>query len=66
MFSVRATPPDQIPIRLGAQLRRHALRYGTGLLLIALYQYAQYWFDTRLMRAIDAAVAGKVYQHGTS
>src|SRR5262249_7729905 len=32
--------------------------YGVGLVLLAIYQYSQYWFDTRLSRAIDAAVAG--------
>jgi ATP-binding cassette subfamily B protein len=28
------------------------------MLLLASYQYTQYWFDTHLSRAIDAAVAG--------
>jgi ATP-binding cassette subfamily B protein len=28
------------------------------LVLLAAYQYSQYWFDTRLMRAIDLAMGG--------
>src|SRR5262249_13766342 len=32
-----------------------APRYGVGTLLVAAYQYAQYWFDTHLSTAIDAA-----------
>lgn len=28
------------------------------MVLLALYQYAQYWFDTRLMRAVNQAMAG--------
>ena len=44
-----------LPTTLGGQLRRQAPRYAGGLVLLAAYQYAQYWFDTRLSRAIDAA-----------
>ncbi|MBX3125452.1 MAG: ABC transporter ATP-binding protein [Polyangiaceae bacterium] len=47
-----------IPIRLTAHFRRQATRYGGGMVLLALYQYAQYWFDTRLMRAVNQAMAG--------
>ena len=53
------TPADQIPVSLWAQLRRHSPRYGIGLLLLGAYQSAQYWFDTRLMRGINAAVSGE-------
>lgn len=35
---------------------RQLPRYGVGLFLIAIYQTAQYWFDTRLKVAIDLAV----------
>ena len=38
---------------------RQSPRYGVGLLLLAAYQYAQYWFDTRLKLAINAAVSGE-------
>lgn len=48
-----------IPTGLGAQFVRHLPRYGIGLLLLGSYQYAQYWFDTRLMRAINQALAGQ-------
>jgi len=47
-----------IPVRLWPQFVRQLPRYGIGLVLIGLYQYAQYWFDTRMDKAIDAAVAG--------
>ncbi|HET8935142.1 MAG TPA: ABC transporter ATP-binding protein [Polyangiales bacterium] len=47
--------PSLLPTTLGGQLRRQAPRYAGGLVLLAAYQYAQYWFDTRLSRAIDAA-----------
>ena len=46
------------PVRLGAQFRRHLPRYGVGLVLLAAYQFAQYWFDTRLIQAINAATTG--------
>jgi ATP-binding cassette, subfamily B, multidrug efflux pump len=47
--------PSLLPTTLGGQLRRQAPSYAAGLVLLAAYQYAQYWFDTRLSRAIDAA-----------
>jgi ATP-binding cassette subfamily B protein len=56
------SPASDIPVRLGSQFVRHLPRYGIGLVLLAAYQYAQYWFDTRLMAAINQARAG----HGTS
>jgi len=37
------------------QFYRHAPRYGVGLLLLASYQLAQWWFDTRMRRAINFA-----------
>lgn len=48
-----------LPVTLGGQFRRNMPRYLAGLLLLAVYQYGQYWFDTRLMRAINAATAGE-------
>jgi ATP-binding cassette subfamily B multidrug efflux pump len=51
-------PANRLPTTLGGHFRRQAPRYGVGLVLIAAYQYAQYWFDTHLSRAIDAAVHG--------
>ncbi len=50
--------PEQIPVTLTAHFKRQAPRYGFGLLLIGAYQYAQYWFDTRLMRAVNDAMEG--------
>lgn len=58
MFSQPNIPAEEIPIGLLAQFRRHAGRYGAGVVLIGAYQYLQYFFDTRLARAINAAVGG--------
>lgn len=44
------------PIGIGRQFLRHSPRYGVGLVLLGLYQFAQYWFDTRLRLAINAAL----------
>lgn len=33
-------------------------RYGVGLLLLGAYQYLQFWIDTRIAKAIDAASDG--------
>jgi len=49
---------DRLPTTLTGQLLRQAPRYGLGLVLLAIYQGGQYWFDTRLSRAIDATLAG--------
>src|SRR5438045_7821100 len=51
-------PASRIPTTLSGQFVRQAPRYFIGLLLLAVYQYFQYWFDTRLSRAIDSAVSG--------
>jgi ATP-binding cassette subfamily B protein len=58
MFSPPAIPASRIPTTLSGQFVRQAPRYGVGLLLLAAYQYLQYWFDTRLSTAIDAATRG--------
>jgi len=47
-----------MPVRLMGQFYRHAPRYGVGLLLLALYQLFQWWFDTRMRRAINFATSG--------
>jgi len=51
-------PASRIPTTLSGQFFRHSPRYGAGLILLATYQYSQYWFDTHLSRAIDAATHG--------
>lgn len=47
-----------IPMGLWGQFRRHLPRYALGLVLLAIYQSGQYWFDRQLQRAIDAAKDG--------
>jgi ATP-binding cassette, subfamily B, multidrug efflux pump len=49
---------ESLPVTLPGQVRRHLPRYLFGILLLALYQYSQYWFDTRLVVAINAATGG--------
>jgi ATP-binding cassette, subfamily B, multidrug efflux pump len=58
MFFDTELPPSRIPTTLSGQFVRQAPRYGVGLLLLATYQYSQYWFDTHVSHAIDAAVHG--------
>jgi len=54
-------PPSSatVPTSLTGQLLRRLPRYAAGLLLILLYQAAQYVFDTRLIHAVDAAIRGQ-------
>ncbi|MET0389766.1 MAG: hypothetical protein ABW321_27585, partial [Polyangiales bacterium] len=49
-----------LPTTLSGQLQRQSPRYFGGLLLLAAYQYAQFWFDTHLSRAVDAATHERV------
>ena len=58
---IESAPPssDTVPTSLWGQLVRRLPRYGSGFLLILVYQVAQYVFDTRLIRAVDAAVHGQ-------
>ncbi len=56
---MRKTEAQQLPVTLSGQFRRHLPRYGAGLVLLGSYQLGQYWFDTRLMRAINAATSGE-------
>jgi ATP-binding cassette subfamily B protein len=58
-LSFAAKSDRDIPVALWAQFVRHSPRYGAGLVLLGLYQYAQYWFDTRVMLAINHAVDGE-------
>jgi ATP-binding cassette subfamily B multidrug efflux pump len=58
MSSASDPPASSIPTTLAGQFGRQAPRYGVGLFLLATYQYGQYWFDTHLSKAIDAAVNG--------
>ncbi len=46
-------------VRLSEQFRRHLPRYLVGVVLLALYQGAQWWFDMQLQDAINAAVEGE-------
>ena len=57
-------PPERIPTTLWGQFRRQAPRYGLGMVLLGAYQYAQYWFDTHLSKAIDAAHARRYDERG--
>lgn len=50
---------DSIPVTLTGQMRRNIPRYFFGLVLLGLYQYSQYWFDTRLAHAINLATSGE-------
>ncbi|HKY38868.1 MAG TPA: ABC transporter ATP-binding protein [Polyangiaceae bacterium] len=47
----------RLPFDLKAQFWRHRRRYLLGFFLLATYQYAQYWLDTRLKLAVDLALA---------
>jgi ATP-binding cassette subfamily B multidrug efflux pump len=49
-------PSGRFPTGLGAQFVRHGPRYALGVVLLAIYQASQYWFDTRLRSAINDAL----------
>src|SRR5262245_42997558 len=59
MTSHSPIAPPRLPTTLAGQIRRQSPRFGVGLVLLGAYQYGQYWFDTHLSKAIDAAVAGQ-------
>jgi len=59
MFALRSTPASRIPVSLWAQFLRHSPRYGFGLMVLAAYHGAQYWFDRRLMRGVNVAIQGE-------
>lgn len=48
----------KIPVDLPGQFKRHLPRYGAGLLLLAMYQASQWWFDVTMQDAINAATSG--------
>lgn len=52
------THPIPFHLTILGQFRVRLGRYLLGLGLLLTYQAAQYWFDTRLMRAIDVARSG--------
>ncbi|RYZ08127.1 MAG: ABC transporter ATP-binding protein [Myxococcales bacterium] len=56
-FGLAAVDPEaaRLPFSLWAQFGRHSRRYLAGLLLLAVYQFSQWWFDTRISRAINLA-----------
>jgi ATP-binding cassette subfamily B protein len=56
-FGLAAVDPvaASVPFGLWEQFGRQARRYAVGLLLLAVYQYSQYWFDTRFSTAINLA-----------
>jgi ATP-binding cassette subfamily B multidrug efflux pump len=56
-FGLAAVDPEasRLPFGLWAQFGRQRRRYAAGLLLLAVYQYSQYWFDTRVRIAINLA-----------
>ncbi len=58
MNNARSSQSPAVPVRLLGQFYRHAPRYGVGLLLLAAYQLFQWWFDTRMRRAINFATHG--------
>lgn len=57
VFGLAAVDPlaARLPVGLWAQFGRQSRRYAAGLGLLAVYQYAQYWFDTRFSQAINFA-----------
>jgi ATP-binding cassette subfamily B multidrug efflux pump len=57
-------PTERIPTTLWGQFRRQSPRYLLGMLLLGVYQSAQYWFDTHLSKAIDAATHGDTQHAG--
>ncbi|HYP78490.1 MAG TPA: ABC transporter ATP-binding protein [Polyangiaceae bacterium] len=61
MTNVRS-PQTPVPVRLMGQFYRHAPRYSGGLVLLAAYQLFQWWFDTRMRRAINFATEGQSAQ----
>jgi ATP-binding cassette subfamily B protein len=57
MRSAVTSEPEPTRVGLWDQFRRNARRYAAGLVLLGCYQFAQYWFDTRLRVAINAALS---------
>jgi ATP-binding cassette subfamily B protein len=53
-------PPEQIPTGLLAQLRRNTVSYAIGVLLLAAYNYCQYWIDLLLADAMSGMLKGNM------
>ena len=56
-FGLAAVDPiaAATPVGLWEQFKRQRRRYLAGLVLLAVYQASQYWFDTRFAEAINLA-----------
>lgn len=61
VFGLAAVDPvvSRLPFGIWAQFRRQSRRYVAGLVLLALYQFSQYWFDSRFGLAINLADKGQ-------
>jgi len=59
-FVSRKYPIKTNPLTLFGQFRARLGRYAVGFGLLLSYQVAQFWFDKRLMRAVDAARGGEL------
>jgi ATP-binding cassette, subfamily B, multidrug efflux pump len=59
----RRLGPEQIPTGLWAQLRRNTVNYSLGVLLLAAYNYFQYYIDLLLADAMNGLLHGAL---GTS
>lgn len=57
-----SSPTIPVSLTLFGQFRARLGRYVVGSALLLAYQVAQFWFDTRLMRAVDAARVGDLRQ----
>jgi len=56
----RRLSPEQIPTGLWAQLRRNTANYALGVLLLAGYNYCQYFIDLLLADAMDGLLSGQL------
>ncbi|MBX3183208.1 MAG: ABC transporter ATP-binding protein [Polyangiaceae bacterium] len=54
---ISSPPSSSVPVGLWDQFQRHGQRFGVGLVLLAVYQYLQYWIDTRIALAINSATS---------
>ncbi|MEY4548225.1 MAG: hypothetical protein RL685_4420 [Pseudomonadota bacterium] len=52
--------PEEIPTGLLAQLRRNTVNYAIGVLLLAGYNYCQYWIDLLLADAMSGMLHGNL------
>jgi ATP-binding cassette, subfamily B, multidrug efflux pump len=56
----RRLAPEHIPTGLLAQLRRNTASYAVGVVLLAVYNYLQYWIDLLLADAMSGLLAGEL------